>query len=149
MDINRTQMLDMFRGIQKSFPRLKMELMEHHPHVDMMLDIPEQPGLLFAVNLNLQGDELHLSARSFWLEWFPCTDLSVVEGYRNAVMGLLSGRYRILEKFLWDHPVGGELQRPEGKGWKTIGKSSTSSIGLIPWPRKCKPFQNVSDNTSV
>ncbi len=36
------------------------------------LEIPKQPGLDFDVNLNLQGDELHLNAGTgFWLEWFP------------------------------------------------------------------------------
>jgi hypothetical protein len=35
------------------------------------MEVPRQSGLAFDVILNLQGDELHLSAGAFWLEWFP------------------------------------------------------------------------------
>jgi hypothetical protein len=37
--------LDTFRRIQERFPQLTMKLDREHPHVDVALDIPQQPGL--------------------------------------------------------------------------------------------------------
>src|SRR5262245_41140783 len=98
-----------------------MDLQQEHAHVDLNMDSREQPGLAFDVNLNLQGDELHLSAGSFWLEWFPCTDPDVVARYRDAVTGLLGGRYRIVEHLVGNRPVKAELQSPVGDSWQTVG----------------------------
>jgi hypothetical protein len=43
------------------------------------------------------GDELHLTAGAFWLEWFPYTNPEFVQAYREAACGLLGGVYRIRE----------------------------------------------------
>jgi hypothetical protein len=62
------------------------------------MDIPAQPGLSFKIDRNLQNvDECHLSASALWVEWFPCTNLKKVAQYFEAVSGLLSGRFRLLE----------------------------------------------------
>lgn len=97
IQVDREQVIALLEGIRDAFPALRMDLRRDHPHLDLNVDVPAQPGLAFDVNLNLQGDELHLSAAAFWLGWFPCTDPEVAERYRDAVSGLLSGRYRILE----------------------------------------------------
>ena len=62
------------------------------------MDIPSQPGLLFNVSINLQQDELYLDVGARWLEWFPCTDADVVAKFREAVRGVLSGTFRIVER---------------------------------------------------
>ena len=97
IQVDREQVIALLEGIRDAFPALRMDLRRDHPHLDLNVDVPAQPGLAFDVNLNLQGDELHLSAGAFWPGRFPCTDPEVAERYRDAVSGLLSGRYRILE----------------------------------------------------
>ena len=126
--------LDTFRRIQERFPQLTMKLDREHPHVEVALDIPQQPGLDFHVNLNLQNrDELHIVAGAFWCEWFPCTSPAKVDEYFNAVIGLVEGRYRILEHRRGSRVVRAELQRPIGTGWETVSRWLTLSL---PWPRK-------------
>jgi len=118
--------------IRRSFPHLEMRLESTHPHVDLNLDIPQQGSLKFDVNINLQGDELHLTAGHFWLEWFPCSDPNIIRAFREAVHGLLSGEFRILESYRGKQAVKAELQRPSKNGWKTVGTWSTLSLPF-PW----------------
>jgi len=98
------------------------------------MSIPRQPGLLFDVQLNLQNiDELHLNASALWVSWFPCTKPQIVEEYFEAVSGLLSGRFRILEHWRGTRVVRAELQRPSQEGWRTI--ASRHPITLA-WGKK-------------
>jgi hypothetical protein len=112
-------------------------------HVDVAMDIPAQPGLLFRVGLNLQNlDELHLNASALWVEWFPCTKPERVEQYFEAVSGLLSGRFRILEYWRGKRPVKAKLQAPRNGRWKTIARWSV--LLSIPWPpKRVKVVQNL------
>jgi hypothetical protein len=129
-----------FAQIQAAFPNLSMDLDRAHPHVDILVSVPQQPGLDFPVGLNLQGDELHLNVGEFWLEWFPCTKPAVREAYVEAVGGLLSGTFRILEFYVGQRAVRAELQRPHEGKWRTIG---TSYKGFwIPWRRSTRVLQN-------
>ena len=111
--------------------------------MDLAMNIPPQPGLLFDVSLNLQNlDELHLTASALWVEWFPCTKPDRVEQYFEAVSGLLSGRFRILEHWRGKRPVKAELQTPIGTAWKTV--TGSSDLLSVPWPRKrFKIVQNL------
>lgn len=137
-------MVALFQDIRAAYPNLTMSLDVNHPHVDLNMDVLQQTGLAFAVNLNLQGDELHLSAGdAFWVEWFPCTDPDVVARYYDAVTGLLSGRYRIREHYVRNRAVKAQLQRPVEGGWKTI--TSWANLGiLIPWRRSTRILKNSS-----
>jgi hypothetical protein len=115
-----------FGRISAAFPNLTMRVHNDDDRVDLSMDIPEQPGLTFKISLNLQNNnELHLQAGHFWLEWFPCTNPTRVNQYVDAVCGLLSGRYRILEHYRGNKTVMAELQAPEGSNWKTIGTWGT------------------------
>ena len=107
------------------------------------MDIPAQPGLSFHIHLNLQNlDELHLSASALWVEWFPCTNPKRVEEYFEAVSGLLSGQFRILEHWRGKRAVKANLQCPSHGGWKTI--ATWSVLLSIPWPPKSlKVVQNL------
>lgn len=112
-----------------------MNLDLRHEHVELALDIPAQPGLSFKVHLNLQNlDELHLSASALWVEWFPCTNPKKVQEYFEAVSGLLSGEFRILEHRRGKRAVKAKLQAPRNGGWKTI--ATWSVLLSIPWPPK-------------
>jgi hypothetical protein len=139
-DIDKT--VKLYEDIRASFPHLQMELQLEHPHVDLNMEISRQPRMLFQMNLNLQGDELHLQAGSFWLEWFPCTDPEIVGFYRDAVTGLLSGRYRIVEQHVGSLAVMAQLQCPHGDGWQTLGTWSNFGV-LIPWRKTTRVLQNV------
>lgn len=105
-----------------SFPNWALTVEQPPPEgLEWSVTIPEQPGLVFEVNLNLQNkDELHLVAGGLWVSWFPCTDPTVADAYLDAVAGLLSGRYRILQHRHRDQVVGAELQRPVAEGWERI-----------------------------
>src|SRR5215471_10552042 len=118
--VDRDQTVKLFEDIRSSFPHLQMDLQLWHRHVEVWMEARRQPGLMFDVNLNLQGDELHLSAGVFWFEWFPSTNPEVIRKYRDAIDGLLSGKYRILEHYIGPRPVKAQLQEPDGAGWRTI-----------------------------
>jgi hypothetical protein len=135
--------LSTFERLRRKFPALIMNLDLHHAHVDVAMDIPSQPGLSFKVHLNLQNiDELHLVASAFWCEWFPCTNPKKVERYFDAVSGVLSGEFRILEHWRGRRPVKAQLQRPHGTGWKAVATWGDISA-LVPWPKKTlKVVQN-------
>ena len=137
-------MIRLFQEIRDAFPQLSMRLDHDPPNVDLNMDIPGQPGLTFDMNLNLQGDELHLNAGAFWLEWFPCTRPDVVQAYQEAVQGLLTGVYRIRERHRGARPFKAELQKPGVDGWQTIG---TWYGWAWPLPRRTveKVLQNVAN----
>jgi hypothetical protein len=135
--------LSTFERIRATFPALEMNLDLLHAHLDVAMVIPAQPGLSFKVHLNLQNrDELHLSASTFWCEWFPCTNPKTVESYFEAVSGLLSGEFRILEHWRGKRPVKAQLQRPSGDDWENVATSGGISA-IVLWPKKAlKIVQN-------
>jgi hypothetical protein len=145
--VDRSAIVRLFEEIRDAFPRLSMRLDQEPAQVDLNMEIPQQPGLAFDVNLNLQGDELHLSAGAFWLEWFPCTQPGVVQAYLAAVHGLVSGVYRIREHYRGGRAFKAELQKPHGDGWQTIG---TWYGWAWPLPRRAvvRVLQNVTDAVS-
>jgi len=135
--------LSTFEKIRAAFPALTMNLVLDDPHVDLAMDIPAQPGLAFKMDLNLQNlDELHISASTLWVEWFPCTKPEKADMYFEAVSGLLSGEFRILEHWRGRRPVKAQLQRPIRGGWESVATWGNVSA-IVPWPKKTfKVVQN-------
>jgi len=135
--------LSTFEKLRTTFPALSMNLDLRPTHLGVAMDIPAQPGLSFKVHLDLQNrDELHLSASAFWYEWFPCTNPEKVEKYIEAVSGLLSGEFRILEHWRGRRPVKAKLRRPSGGGWEKVATWADVSA-IVPWPRQTlKVVQN-------
>jgi len=133
---------DIAERIKHEFSALSLEINLDDPNVDWSINIPKQSGLTFDLHLNRQGDELHLSVGGFWLEWFPLEQSQVVNYYTDAVIGLISGKYRILEYVRRGRSIGGKLQAPDGDSWKTIGNSST---GILPrsWFSTTRVLQNA------
>ena len=128
--------LSTFEKLRAAFPVLSINLDLRPTHVDLAMDIPAQPGLSFNVYLDLQNlDVLHLEASAFWCEWFPCTNPKKVDKYLEAVSGLLSGEFRILEHWRGRRPVRAQLQRPSRGGWENVA-SWTDVSAIMPWPRK-------------
>ncbi len=138
--------LSTFEKIRAAFPALTMNLDLHPKNVDLEMEIPAQAELLFRVNLNLQGDELHLSASRFWVEWFPCTKPEKVDRYFEAVSGLLSGEFRILEHWRGRRPVKAQLQRPIRGAWESLATWGDVSA-IVPWPKKT--FKVVQNKASA
>lgn len=119
-----------FAEIAKRFPSLKMTENPDHP-VEISITMPIQPGLAHEVWLCLQNhDELGFSAGHFYIEFFPCTKSNRVEQYLDAVVGFLSGKYRILEYYRGTRCYKAKLQKPEGDSWRTIATWATIWIPL-------------------
>lgn len=111
---------DTFKSIENSFPDLKFNYDFNDKNVDISVDVPKQKGLDFDVNLNLQTDELHISTKHFWGSWFTIKNPHVVDLYKDAVVGLLSGKYRIVQYWDGDTLAKSLLQKPVDNQWQTI-----------------------------
>ena len=131
--------------LQRRFSGLKVRVdRDVHQQVQASANIPPQDGLDFGFHFTLQGDELHLQVGgSFWVEWFPCEDTAVTDEFIDAVAGIISGRYRIVEYSIAEAPVKAQLQRPAAGGqWHKV--ATWSSLGaLIPWRRTQSIIQNT------
>ena len=114
-------MIRLFEEIRDAFPRLSMRLDQEPVHVDLQMDIPEQPGLAFRVNLT-PGRR---TAPDRWCVLAGVVSVHpaehIVAAYREAVHGLVNGDYRIREHYRGGRAFKAELQRPYGDGWQTIG----------------------------
>ena len=134
---------DAFQRIGSLLPSLEVKKNVSDP-VELSINIPVQPGLKYAVNLNFQNrDELHSSIGNFWLEWFPCTDPARVEAYIDAVSGFLSGRYRVVEYYRGKKCTKAELQkRLESGYWATFGKTYHWGLSLS-WQKSKKVIRNA------
>jgi hypothetical protein len=111
--------------------------------VELELMIKAQAGLKFDVTLNLVGDELQLGAGEFWASWFPCMINDVVRQYRDAVDGLLSGRYRILEYRRRGGLVKAYLQRPNGSDWQNVAARYYRRWPFTWWCTDVRALQNL------
>ncbi len=69
--------------------------------VEISITMPVQPGLTHANRVAdcLQNrDELGFKAGRFYCEWLPMLKIRIaLDKYLDAVIGFLSGRFRILE----------------------------------------------------
>lgn len=117
--------------VRREFPHLEMKGNHDPPHVDAEAVLFAQPGLDFAVELDLQTDDLHLGVSRFWFEWFP----------RAALRGILSGEYRIRESFVFHSFVAARLQRPDGAGWKAVA-THANLRAFLPLPRSHRIVRN-------
>lgn len=130
--------------VRSTFPTLRIDVArgDHHA-IDASATLPAQTGLAFRVGFNLQFDALHLNASHFWVEWFPCGKQRVFDQFVEAVTGLLSGKYRLLESYVFGKCVASRLQRPVGDGgWKTVARLSAIEA-LVPWPRSHRVVRNA------
>ncbi len=130
--------------IRSEFPELQMEVDLEHPEIHATADFPVQPGLGFFFHINLQNrDELHLWADVLWASWFPVGDDDVFEKFMDAVLGILSGEYRIVENRLLGTHLNAQLQKPCGHEWQTVFTSrAVPSLGFLPLPRTKRYIQN-------
>ncbi len=129
--------------IRSKFPNMRVDVRKEASRVDAEARIPVQPGVAFPMSLSPQNrDELHLGAGHLWLEWFPVGRQDVFEGFVDAVLGLITGNYRIVESYLFGAVVRARLERPNAVGgWETITTWS-NLVGLIPLSSRQSVIQN-------
>lgn len=121
------------------FPDLEWQEDSELP-VELSFTLYEQAGLRHKVWLALQnGDELTLGISHFQCEWFPCTDERRAAEYIDAVVGWVSGLYRIREHYRGSRCVKAQLQRPARDEWQTL---ATWSRPWLPLPFK-KTYRTV------
>jgi hypothetical protein len=138
--------LQLFEDLRSELPGLHVQIDPDDPNVEISVEIVQQGGLDFPVHLNFQNrDQLHLGAGDvFWCSWFPSSDPEVVARYREAVLGVISGGYRIVEYRRWGRGTGAHLQAPGPAGWRTVARSSRGLLGALPfrWGRAERVVQN-------
>jgi len=140
--MERDKFMEVVEIVRRRFPALRTELATEHPHVEALLEIPAQRGLSFPVSINLQNrDELHLNASSFWYAWFPCRKQEVCDHFVEAVCGLLSGIYRVVEYRRRDIALKAHLERRVGSSWECVKWWSRPHIP-ISWGMSTKIYQN-------
>ena len=144
--------LRLFEDLRWELPALHVDINADDPNVEISVEIPRQPGLAFDVHLNFQNrDELHLGAGEiFWCSWFPSSKATVANRYSEAVLGIISGQYRIVEYWRWGWPVRANLQAPMPEGWRTVAKSGKGLLYLIPlrWGETERVLQNCVPSNS-
>ena len=129
-------------AVRTQFPSLHTKLATEHSHVDAVLEIPAQQGLAFPISINLQSDELHLNVAHFWCEWLPCGDPEVSARFSEALCGLLSGAYRVLEYSRRGVALKSHLQRTANGGWQHVASSHRPHVP-VSWGMSTKIIQNV------
>lgn len=81
----RASLLRRFEELQAKYSGLSPALTVNDPNVDFLLEVRQ--GLPFDLSLYLDGDELHINAGSFWVEWFPCERQDVQDAYSKLLRG--------------------------------------------------------------
>ena len=120
--------------ILEFFPHFKWEEYPNDP-VELSIGLPVQPGLKYRLWLALQnGDELCLGIGEFQGHWFPCSDPSVAEEYRSAVVGFITGSYRLVDHFKGKICIKTQLQKRVGSSWKLAYTAFHFTLP-IPWKR--------------
>jgi len=115
--------LKAFQIIKDTFPNLIVDLNTQTGDSDVELEmrIEIQEGLDFGIYLNFQNkDQLHLWSNTMSLEYFPANDPEITKKFIDAVIGIISGRYRILQKVRNSIPYTSYLQKKEDEKWVTI-----------------------------
>lgn len=135
--------------LQATFPDLTMKLNLEPEDGDFELEIPQQEKLKFDVSVNLDGYLLSLYVgKVFCCEAFPCDKKERVDKFKDSVVGLLKGNYRILETSRGDFKRR-ELQHPINETWQTLASVHLGGgwLPFPPWwlPEKTQLLQNTSD----
>jgi hypothetical protein len=130
--IERLRFIEAVELVRRAFPNLTIDETAEPEHVDGLIEIPAQPALPFRVVISLQGDELHLNVgEHLWVEWFPCGETAVFDRFVDAVAGILSGRYRIVESSVAGKVISARLQRPVDDRWRTLATSSSLDVRVM------------------
>ena len=114
--------LALMDDVRAAHPLVEIDVQHEHPEVDLSIEIPRQPGRPFEINLNLQGDELHLAVGGFWRSYHPCDRPDVLEWFRETIVGLVAGSHRIMNHYRGRRLVGGDLERFDAGQWKKVAE---------------------------
>ena len=132
-----------FQRIEKDFSGLSMNWDYNPQHVQLALIIPAQDELDFEMNLNLQGDsDLHISTEIIWCKLYSNDMSGLSEHFYECVKGIISGKYRIVQKYSGNKMYNSLLQKPTENGdWQTIYRHIKRP--KLPWT---KSYKNIIQN---
>lgn len=130
----------LFDSIERSCPQVAAQVVRERATLRMR--IPEQPGLAFPIEVALQGSEVELTAAVGFSVWFNVDGPSLRELHR-IVVGLVTGEYRLIENRRFGSIVRVDLQTRIATEWKTIARSWTGSLALLPLPTSKTVLQNA------
>ena len=122
---HKEKMIAFVSELACEFPHLRFEMDAGHKDVDFYSEFPIQENLSFTIGVALDYDLLSLYVGALWLEYFPVTDVSVLESFSTALRGLLLGTYRVVEYASGNSsPHKAVLQYRENGHWQACGRSS-------------------------
>ena len=145
IEVGKANARQAFDDILARFPNLEFVESEGSEN-ELDIKIIVQTGIQYEVWLSFQNDdELHLGIGEFWGEWFPCTDIKVVNDYITAVAGCLDGGFRVIEHYRGTRCLKAELQAPDNNDWSTV---YTWSRLWLPFPWTSKVSKEVRNLNS-
>lgn len=115
--------VEAFQNIRDAFPNLIVDLntQTNDSDVELEMNIELQEGLDFGIYLNFQNkDQLHMWSNIMCFEYFPANEPEIVKKFTDAVIGIISGNYRVLQKVRNSIPYTAYLQNQEDEIWITI-----------------------------
>ena len=132
--------------IRSKFPELQINVDLEEPNVHAVACLEEQPELDFDISIDLQNcDELAIIAESLWASYFPIGEEDSFEKFIDAIIGLISGNYRIVEYRVLGSLIKTTLEKPCGQEWlKIYTCSPMPSLSFLPLPRKKLYIQNLA-----
>ena len=132
-----------FNEVRTTFAHLNPSLLDHPvPQIDLELAFETQSELVFRVVATLQGDELCMSVgKSFFGEWFPCSDSGVVDQFRSCLVGVLSGNIRLVGYAQRDQVVKARLEECSSGYWQP-----TATWSKLRWPSLSRSTVRVQRN---
>jgi hypothetical protein len=126
----RIEAEELFRSFAE---RHKFEIRRiEEPQMDLLLEVPSQPGLSFDIQLGLQNyDEINVGVGPFWSYFFP---FDKVKGtVSEALDGLVSGECRIAIHRQWGQVARCVLERRQSGAFRPIYKDYRT-VNLLKWP---------------
>ena len=125
----------LLRKIRDQHPELEANLTGEEPGQRPSLIFPVQPGVPHSLYMDLVQDQvLQLSIGPILWSWNPSSQLSVQEEFSDTVLGLLTGRYRLVTGKKNGEVMKARLERLDQERWISVRKWArgrmTSGRGL-------------------
>ena len=120
-----------FKAVEARFNHLKASWAEYpESGIDVEITFDVQPGLMFPVVANLQGNVLSLwVGDSFSTEWCPCSDVEQAGEFQSCFQGVLLGHLRLVESSRNGDTFEAKLQDHASGRWRTV-----ATWAKLRWP---------------
>ncbi len=102
----------------------------HEPNVELLMEIPRQPGLSFDLTVGLQNaDEVNIGFEGFWSYISPFDRKR--ELVSSLLDGIVSGACRLATHRQFDRVVKRVLERRVGDKWEPVYHARGFSVPFI------------------